>query len=520
MTWPQAAHMSTWIHDSDDPLLSIWRISWIAHIVPTSPADLLNGNIFYPERRTLAYTDSVLLQGFAGAPFIWIGFSPVAVYNALLLASIATSGWAMFVYALSLTGSTAGALAAGVVFAFVPYRFDHIHHLELHATFFLPLTLLALERALDTQSRRDAALVAAAFVGQVFSGIYYAIFLGTALLLIVPWRLARMDRHARSRFLRALAGPAAIGGVVIAPYLLAYVANRGTLGERLDRDVLLYSATWPNYFATGPENVVHGEWSESLGQSERRLFPGVIAAVFAIIGLFGRLTMQKVSVITAGAVGAFISFGLNNPLYQPMRDVLVAYRGLRAPARASILVFLAIAALAAYGYKHLGQGRPRLVNAIGGLVLVAALLVEYRTELESWMVLPAQPPQVYRWLATQPRSVVVEIPFAEPDRLFAISDGLYMFYSTYHWQPIVNGYSGFFPRSFMDLSEAVEGFPDESSIDYLKARGVDLIIVHGGILGPAKYGEVTATLLARPDVDALAQFDEMAGSDMVFRLRP
>ena len=63
MTWPQASHLSTHVYDSDDPLLSIWRISWIAHILPTSPADLLNGNIFHPEKRTLAYTDSVLLKG-------------------------------------------------------------------------------------------------------------------------------------------------------------------------------------------------------------------------------------------------------------------------------------------------------------------------------------------------------------------------------------------------------------------------------------------------------------------------
>ena len=49
MTWPQAQHLSSRVHDSDDPLLSIWRVSWIAHILPLSPLDLLNGNIFYPE---------------------------------------------------------------------------------------------------------------------------------------------------------------------------------------------------------------------------------------------------------------------------------------------------------------------------------------------------------------------------------------------------------------------------------------------------------------------------------------
>ena len=105
MTWPQATRISTQVYDADDPLLSIWRLSWIAHILPESPADLLNGNIFYPEKRTLAYTDSTLLEGFAGAPLIWAGVSPVTTYNLLLLFSIAFSGWAMWRYASHLSGN-------------------------------------------------------------------------------------------------------------------------------------------------------------------------------------------------------------------------------------------------------------------------------------------------------------------------------------------------------------------------------------------------------------------------------
>ena len=38
MTWPQARLIATHLPDSHDPLLSIWRIAWIAHILPTAPA--------------------------------------------------------------------------------------------------------------------------------------------------------------------------------------------------------------------------------------------------------------------------------------------------------------------------------------------------------------------------------------------------------------------------------------------------------------------------------------------------
>jgi hypothetical protein len=186
MTWPQAANLSTHVYDSDDPLLSIWRVSWIAHILPIAPADLLNGNIFHPEKRTLAYSDSVLLEGLAGAPLIWSGVSQVTTYNLLLLMSMALSGWAMWRYALYLTGHSEAAMLAGIVFAFVPYRFDHFHHLELQATIFLPLTLLYFERTFDSGSRRDAWLLAASYVAQVYSCIYYSIFLVTVLVRSRP----------------------------------------------------------------------------------------------------------------------------------------------------------------------------------------------------------------------------------------------------------------------------------------------------------------------------------------------
>ncbi len=142
------------------------------------------------------------------------------------------------------------------------------------------------------------------------------------------------------------------------------------------------------------------------------------------------------------------------------------------------------------------------------MVIAIALLVEYRTRLDAWLTVPEQPAEVDRWLAAQPRSVVAEVPFARADALHSISDGLYMFHSTWHWQPIVNGYSGFFPRTFIELAEHTATFPDDRSIDYLKRRGVDLIVVHGSLMEREAFGEMTASLLARPDIEALANFEE------------
>lgn len=518
MTWPQAARLSTQVYDSDDALLSIWRISWIAHILPESPADLLNGNIFYPEKRTLAYTDSVLLEGFAAAPLIWAGVSPVTTYNLLLLLSIALSGWAMWRYAFYLTGNENAAILAGIAFAFVPFRFDHFHHLELQATIFLPLTLLYFERTLETGSQHDAALMIASYVAQVFSCIYYSIFLATALAPIAVVRVWRMPADARVRVIRVTVPAAIIGLLVVSPYAAAYAINRDSVGERVESDIHLYSATLQNYLATTKANVIYGGWSAPFGQAERFLFPGVIATALAACGIYA-LDRRRVTLLAIGALGFVISLGMNTPVYDLLRLLLVPYRGLRAPARASMLVYLALAALGAYGWTRLMRGRTKSFTSIATVVVAALVLVEFRTRLDRWLTLPEKPAEVYQWLAALPRSVVAEVPLARADRLDRTWDSVYMFNSTWHWQPIVNGYSGFFPSSFIELAENTTGFPDDRSLAYLRSRGVEFVIIHGSLMDPDEFGEMTAKLLTHPDIDATVQFEARGGSDVVFRLR-
>ena len=67
---------------------------------------------------------------------------------------------------------------------------------------------------------------------------------------------------------------------------LAYALNRANLGERLDRDICSTPRRCANYLATTPSGMsIHGGWSRQFGQSERLLFPGVIAIVLTIAGL-------------------------------------------------------------------------------------------------------------------------------------------------------------------------------------------------------------------------------------------
>ncbi len=84
-TYPLILHPGTLIGSHGDAMFSVWRLAWIAHQVRADPLRLFDANIFYPEARTLAYSDAMLLPGLVWAPLHWMGISPLAAYNWLLL---------------------------------------------------------------------------------------------------------------------------------------------------------------------------------------------------------------------------------------------------------------------------------------------------------------------------------------------------------------------------------------------------------------------------------------------------
>src|SRR4029079_11739305 len=133
---------------------------------------------------TFAYSDAMLVEGLLAAPLS--ALNPVSVHHLMMLAPIALSGVAIFALCLHLTGSRGGGVVAGTAFAFAPFRFEHIMHMELQWTIWMPLAFLALHRLFDTGRWRDGLALGAAVALQMLSCIYYGIFLGTVLAAAAP----------------------------------------------------------------------------------------------------------------------------------------------------------------------------------------------------------------------------------------------------------------------------------------------------------------------------------------------
>ncbi len=158
-----------------------------------------------------------------------------------------------------------------------------------------------------------------------------------------------------------------------------------------------------------------------------------------------------------------------------------------------------------------GYGATRLVEQLRSIPLRAAvlvtlgllMLVEYASTPLELVAAPRTPPETYADLvrdrSDSPTAVLFEFPTS------ARTDPTYLYYSTFHWQSLINGYSGFFPPSYQKLATTVRNFPDQTSIDAITSHGVRYLVIHGEYLFGGRYESLLPDLDRRPDLTLVSR---------------
>lgn len=476
LTWPQVPAIGTGVGWHYDALFSVWRIAWIAHAILHQPLHLFDANIFWPEHGTLAYSDALLLPGLLAAPALWLGVPEVVVYNLLVLLSFVACGVGMYALVRRLTGSALAGAFAGVVFAFQPNRIGHYPQLELLWGWPFPLALLALDRLFDRRRVRDGVLLGSVLVLQAWSSIYYFVFLVTIVAIVAAGMLAGRSRRDVSGAVRPLATAAIIVALLVAPYALEYASASQSVGLRRAQDVAEWSPTAASYATATPTNWLYGGRVGD-GGLEKVLFPGLIAVSLALAGLVAPFDRRRLCYLAATAVAVEISLGVHGATGGWVFQHVLPYRALRVPARMFVAVSTFVAVFGGYGIARLVRGAAPWRVALG-VALVAASAVESAAMPLPLMTVDTHLPGVYAWLAAQPTSPVMDWPLPTPDKLGITRTPWYMYYSTYHWQPLVAGYSGFYPVSYVRFLEDVASFPAPDALDRLHRDGVKFVILH------------------------------------------
>jgi hypothetical protein len=393
----------------------------------------------------------------------------------------------------------------------------HYAHLELVLTQWMPLCLWALHRTAQSGRTRDGLLTGLFFALQTLSCIYYGIFFATFLAPFAAALLLAEPRAKTVRALKALGAGAVLAGVLLAPIAPPYLAARASVGERPVWEIEHYSARPHDYLSAHPRNLLRGEAGPGADQPELELFVGFAVPLVALLALWPPLSGARVGYALALLLAFDVSLGMNGVSYAWLHAFVLPYRGLRVPARMAMLVGLSLSVLVGYAVARLTARRGPW--AAGAIALAIGLFVfgEYRSRLDLGIV-GTTPPPIYERLRAEPGSVLLELPLKSPDIYL---EPVYMYFSTFHWHKLVNGYSGFSPVSYGHLLELMATFPDSASLAELRQRDVGFIIVHGDLFDDVKeYEQTLKSMDHHPQLELVTSEPWQERETRMYRLRP
>lgn len=638
MTWPLAAGLARDIPwDLGDSLLNCWILAWNSeHLLRAITGDwnalrgFYDANIFHPQPLTLAYSELLLAQTVQGLPVYAATGNLILTYNVVFLATFVLSGLGAFLLVRQLTGDWRAGFAAGLVYAFLPWRFGQMPHMQVLSSQWMPFVLYGLARYFATGRARALVGAGAALVANNLSNGYFLLFFAPFVPAYTLWEMARRGKLTDVRSWIGLGATAAGVAACTVPFLMPYVWLRRATGEhRSIGEVAWFSADVYAYLTAEFNLTLLGSWLRTFPRAEGDLFPGftplllasiavgaglaramaatraaggvppsaatrwgairrvavlggfTLAAIYGAVllvvlaGYGGKFTLGgldlRVNSVTNAArmlglsavvlyacsariravvargwrspivffvvltvLGWWLSLGprpqswgreLNAPgLYTLLYQYVPGFDGLRVPARFAVLVMLGLSVLSGFAVRDILRWRPAAGPAL--LALAALFLVESTpvpipvnvTSSDKYLSPPSrvfpswQAPPVYQHLATLPEStVVLELPFGDP-----AWELRYVYYSSVHWRPLVNGYSGGFPESYLRLRSYLDE-PRRAPNDgfaAMMASGATHLVLHTAAY-PAEEGREIRAWLESRGLHASGAF----GPDLVYQLR-
>lgn len=536
MTWPYATRLADSTIVGFDPFLQIWLSEWIQHALSTNPLRLYEANIFYPFETTLAYTDANIPGALLAAPLRWLTGDPILANGVLVLATFVLAAASVYVLVFYLTNNRAASFLAGIAYAFLPYRMVHLWHLNWLEGALLPLVVLGLLWLLDRPSRTRGAMFGLLAATMLLISFYFSVQLVLICALVILARAVASRQLPSSDAIQALAIAVAVAAAIAIPLYVPYLSVRNE--QQLERTIVdaeQYKALPQSYLRLAPWHIpnpaqdlfgVHSGPNESLtevGQAqhadghrhveiviEDTLYPGAVALLFAVVAVVASRKRRWLTfaLVAIGLLAALLSLGPTlGPRHADGRalpywwlfDHVPFFRAMRVPARLGGLVDLVIVILAGIGFawswerfkaspRFAGVSRQPVVGLLATVIISAFILADLWTggaPLEP-VNRGVEASAAADWLATQPDGPIMVFPaesvFADPAAASVRRHyGELMFWSARHWNPLVNGNSGFIPRAYSDFIERFVGEvprPDGSltpRISHVNAETVQLL---------------------------------------------
>jgi hypothetical protein len=189
---------------------------------------------------------------------------------------------------------------------------------------------------------------------------------------------------------------------------------------------------------------------------------------------------------------------------------LPGFEGLRAPARFAAVAMFGLAGLSAVGVATLARAVPTRRQALLAGLVPLMLAEWFVVGFPAGKPTPYPVPAIYQTPEVRAARSLVSLP-----EYWGTNDwvrgGDYLYYSMWHWRPIVNGFGRTEPQGYASLIANVRDFPHHAS--ELRGLGLQYVLVHA-----SRYPNQARTLLDAAGACAGCRLVTRIDNDYLFEL--
>jgi hypothetical protein len=539
VTWPLAREAQEQLPLGTEPavtvpLFNIWTIWWNVDRAVQGYTGYWNGPIFYPAENTFAYSEPQPLSVIA-APVFLLGDNRILCYNVLLLFALWLNGWIACALLRCFHLHPTLPWLGGAMIAMLPLVYSWFGVLQLVPVFGTLLSLMALYRLFRRPNMGRGIVLGLALALTYLLCAYYGFFF--LLVLVAPGLWLLLPQLAGKRIQLPLLAGAMVFGLLCLPFMVVQYSALAEISPEYPVSYLAQFSAHPvDYLHAPGRHVLEGIFAAT-EQSHQgfRLHPGYLKTILATIGVLAGLLLLRrrwtMFCLATGVVALLLSFGPRLQVggwvpYLFLLDTIPGLSQARNVFRFAMFFHLMVTLLAVLGLQAAMVAARRLPGGpgvwkwsrLGIIVIGLAALLEIVPASQAFYRPPDSALQQnwIHWLETQTpeQGVIVCLPFAlKPDVVSYEQEALWMYWQTFHRRPMLNGYSGFFPRHFNDLKWPMAEFPSVGSVDLL----LEYLVKHVVVRADSMQGAYVRQRYRQDRRIELVLQDRMAGID-IYRL--
>ena len=497
-------------------MFNLWTLEWNVQCFNSGTLywsqEYWDAPIFFPANDSFAMSEAQPILGLL-APVVWVTGSTIAAYNSYIILSLALNGWFTRKLLIGQDFPPWIATLAGGGMVLLPVAHWQLGVSQLVPVWGIiwgwdvilrwskprePLSAMDVDTKKTTLPRRlipegmelSGAWIAT-FAMSVHHGLFATVIYAVALAILVLFKMRDLQTLKRVVLAHTIAG--VLVGLVIGPMLWRHHRVSKENGFEREASLVEQLSVWPSQYLTTYGHsisnwVIGNGWETQTGWTiGAGLLTTVLAIAGSLVGLFFNAYRRMSSVLLAVSVVSFL-FSMGNHLslggwsaWDGLVNYVPGFSQVRSAYRFIYFLQIAIVLSAAIGIRWLADGKSTWRRFTAVVLAILCMIDPWPCNVRLGAT-PSISDMQEGWTETlraEPAGGLIILPLLDGGTVHDYEIvAEWMLKGLYAGKPMVNGYSGFFPKPQLDLARRISlNGLDRGSVEELKRIGVRYIVV-------------------------------------------